>query len=165
MYTWIHYLNYTGILCGIHWLNYRSVHWSMYTVYMLNTLVELYTSCMPCPILIQNNKTTAPRIPAWSPTVVLTRRHFDSLRRSDGMRCFQSPMAVDTLGQAQTSKGRSLYAHIVFSECLLGSHSKNENTQVETANESMDFIICIDPSDKASALASAFLLYVSTESS
>ncbi|EIW67479.1 hypothetical protein TREMEDRAFT_64075 [Tremella mesenterica DSM 1558] len=33
-------------------------------------------------------KTTAPRIPTWSPTVVLTER-------SDGMRYFQSPMAVD----------------------------------------------------------------------
>jgi hypothetical protein len=40
-------------------------------------------------------KTTAPWIPTWSPTVVLARRHPDSLRRSDGMRCFQSPMAVD----------------------------------------------------------------------
>ena len=43
----------------------------------------------------KNSKTTAPRIPAWSPTVVLTRRHSGWLRRSDGMRCFQSPMAVD----------------------------------------------------------------------
>ena len=40
-------------------------------------------------------KTTAPRIPMWSPTMVLTRRHSGLLRRSDGMRCFQSPMAVD----------------------------------------------------------------------
>lgn len=45
--------------------------------------------------LYEKTKTTAPRIPVWSPNMVLTRRHFDSLRRSDGMRCFQSPMAVD----------------------------------------------------------------------
>ena len=31
----------------------------------------------------------------WSPTMVLTRQHSGSLRRSDGMRCFQSLMAVD----------------------------------------------------------------------
>ena len=40
-------------------------------------------------------KTTAPRIPTWSPTVVLTKRYSAWLRRSDGMRYFLSPMAVD----------------------------------------------------------------------
>ena len=51
---------------------------------------------------VRNEKTTAPRIPMWSPTMVLTRRYFDLLRRSDGMRCFQSPMAVDG-GSSQTT--------------------------------------------------------------
>ena len=52
--------------------------------------------CTCCKICTSRVKTTAPRIPAWSPTVVLTRRHLAWLRRSDGMRYFQGPMAVDT---------------------------------------------------------------------
>ena len=40
-------------------------------------------------------KTTAPRIPRWSPTLVLTERYHTYLRRSDGMRSFRDSMAVD----------------------------------------------------------------------
>jgi hypothetical protein len=41
-------------------------------------------------------KTSTPRIPMWSPTMVLTKRCSAWLRRSDGMRYFLSPMAEDT---------------------------------------------------------------------
>lgn len=41
------------------------------------------------------SKTTTPGIPTWSPTVVLTERYWAWLRRSDGMRYFLNPMAVD----------------------------------------------------------------------
>ena len=44
----------------------------------------------------QKTKTSTPRIPMWSPTMVLTKRCSAWLRRSDGMRYFLSPMAEDT---------------------------------------------------------------------
>lgn len=49
------------------------------------------SSPYPC----KKSKTTTPRIPMWSPTMVLTKRYSAWLRRSDGMRYFLSPMAVD----------------------------------------------------------------------
>ena len=48
------------------------------------------------PSACKKSKTTTPRIPMWSPTMVLTKRYSAWLRRSDGMRYFLSPMAVDT---------------------------------------------------------------------
>lgn len=49
------------------------------------------------PSACKKAKTTTPRIPMWSPTMVLTRRYSAWLRRSDGMRYFLSPMAVDVI--------------------------------------------------------------------
>lgn len=58
--------------------------------------LEAPRTYLSCPYACKKSKTTTPRIPMWSPTMVLTRRYSAWLRRSDGMRYFLSPMAVDT---------------------------------------------------------------------
>ena len=46
-------------------------------------------------VLVGDSKTTAPRIPIWSPTMVLTGRYMIWLPRADGMGHFSCSMAVD----------------------------------------------------------------------
>lgn len=58
--------------------------------------LEAPRTYLACPSACKKAKTTTPRIPMWSPTMVLTKRYSAWLRRSDGMRYFLSPMAVDT---------------------------------------------------------------------